>query len=231
LRFQSLASSSAGNAYVVDDGNTRLLLECGMPIKKLQKALGFSLSSVAACFVTHEHKDHCRAVKQVLDQGVPVYCSPGTAQALDDGRLCPIVPREAVTVGSFRVMAFSVFHDAAEPVGYLLQSEESGQRLLFATDTVNLQWLFTDLHQIALECNYERALLDTRTEMPEVVRQRVMRSHMEIGDLCSYLKRLDLSRVGNVYLLHLSDACSNERDFVRRVQELCPTAIVEACAR
>ena len=59
MKFEALASSSAGNAYIVSDRDTRILLECGVSHKKLQKLSGFSLSEFRACLVTHEHKVPC----------------------------------------------------------------------------------------------------------------------------------------------------------------------------
>ena len=71
MRFEALASSSAGNAYVVSDRETRILLECGISHSKLQKLSGFKLSEFAACLVTHEHKDHAK--RQRLQIGGMVY--------------------------------------------------------------------------------------------------------------------------------------------------------------
>ena len=56
MKFEALASSSSGNAYIVSDRDTRILLECGVSHKKLQKLSGFSLSEFKACLVSHEHK-------------------------------------------------------------------------------------------------------------------------------------------------------------------------------
>ena len=56
MKFESLASSSHGNAYVVSDRDTRILLECGISYKQLQKLAGFALSDFRACLVSHEHK-------------------------------------------------------------------------------------------------------------------------------------------------------------------------------
>ena len=75
LTFASLASSSKGNAYVVSDGDTTLLLECGLTFKELQKRLGYQVSGLTACLVSHEHQDHAKAAAQLLKHGVPVYMS------------------------------------------------------------------------------------------------------------------------------------------------------------
>ena len=81
--FDPLASSSHGNAYVVSDGHTSILLECGIPFRKLQKALGFRMGDIMACFVSHEHKDHAHSHLDLIKSGIPVYASNGTAEALD----------------------------------------------------------------------------------------------------------------------------------------------------
>lgn len=83
MKFQALASSSAGNAYIVSDNDTRILLECGVTHKNLQKLSGFSLSEFQACLVSHEHKDHAKAVAELISRGMEVYMSQGTAEALD----------------------------------------------------------------------------------------------------------------------------------------------------
>lgn len=77
-----LASGSRGNAYLVSDGVTPILLECGLSIKQIRQGLGFGLTEVAACLVTHEHQDHSKAIRDVLRMGVYVYASPGTIGAL-----------------------------------------------------------------------------------------------------------------------------------------------------
>ncbi len=61
MEVQVIASGSTGNAYLVDDGRSTLLLECGVRLKEIQSAANFSLHKIAACLVSHEHKDHSKA--------------------------------------------------------------------------------------------------------------------------------------------------------------------------
>ena len=138
MKLIPLASSSHGNAYLVEDGTTCLLIECGVSWKKLQKLTGFGVSGIAGCLISHEHKDHAGCYEQLIRSGVPVYASRGTAEALGCEQLEPLEDREVVTLGSFDILPFPTFHDAAEPMGFLIRSRTDGDKLVFATDTVNL---------------------------------------------------------------------------------------------
>lgn len=232
MEFKSLASSSHGNAYIVEDEQTRILLECGVSHKQLQKLAGFSLSEVRACLVSHEHKDHARCVDELLRRGMDVYMSPGTAQALENDSAKLIENMEQFNVGSLDIVPFTTFHDAAEPLGFLIKSRVDGDVLAFATDTVNLRYKFPGLNILAIEANYDRKILERCERLPEKVRHRITNSHMEIGTLCDYLRTLDLSECREIHLLHLSDAMSNEGDFMRKVLWSIPRGIdVKACEK
>lgn len=232
MRFESLASSSAGNAYIVSDRDTRILLECGVSHKQLQKLSGFALSDFRACLVTHEHKDHAKSVEELISRGMDVYMSPGTAAALETEAATLIEHMEQFNVGSLDIVPFTTFHDAAEPLGFLIKSRVDGDVLAFATDTVNLRYRFPDLNILAIEANYDKAILDRCEKLPEKVRHRITNTHMEIDTLCDYLSSLDLSACREIHLLHLSDAMSHEDKFLRKVIASVPSGIeVRSCAK
>lgn len=231
MNFIPLASSSHGNAYIVDDGASRILIECGVSFKKLQKLTGFGLSGIQGCLLSHEHGDHAKCYLELIKSGVPVYASGGTAEALECGLITPVVERKVFSVGTLDVLPFPTFHDAAEPLGYLVRSRVDGEKLMFATDTVNLGYEFSGLSLAALECNYEEDILARSTRLPPKTAHRIRNSHMELGRVCAYLRRLDLSRCRRVYLLHLSDACANEGLMVGMVEEACRGVEVVACPR
>ena len=232
MRFESLASSSHGNAYIVSDSDTRILLECGVSHKQLQKMLSFSLSDIKACLVSHEHKDHAKCVDELIRRGMAVYMSYGTAKALENDSVTLIEHMEQFSVGSLDIVPFATFHDSAEPLGFLIKSRIDGDVLAFATDTVNLRYKFPGLNILAIEANYDRTILDRCEKLPNKVRHRITNSHMEIETLCDYLRSLDLSECREIYLLHLSDAMSREWYFINKVTEAVHPGIkITACQK
>ena len=214
IQFTSFASSSKGNAYMADDGRTRILLECGIPFRELRRRLGCGIGEIDYCLISHEHKDHAKAARSVLDSGITVGTSLGTAKALDlNGYGLKILrAKQPETFGTFTVLPFDVPHDAAEPLGYLLISGED--RLLFATDCGNIRYRFPGLTEIAVECNHDAALMEN-AEGTWI--ERAKRTHMDVSRLCAYLKRTDLAKVRHIYLLHMSARYGDERAFQKRI--------------
>lgn len=232
MKFTSFASSSHGNAYSVSDGDTRILIECGIPHKKLQKLSGFSLSEFKACLVTHEHNDHAKSAVKLIESGMDVYMSLGTAEALEIEQTQIIADMEQFRVGSLDIVPFATFHDAKEPLGFLIKSRVDGDVLAFATDTVNLRYKFPGLNILAIEANYDKEILERSEKLPEKTKDRITKSHMEIDTLCDYLRGLDLSECREIHLLHLSDAMSREREFILKVKAAVPEGIkVTACEK
>ena len=217
-----LASSSHGNAYIVEDGHTRLLLECGLSFRRLQQLAGFRVSHLDAVLVSHEHKDHSRCAAELIRAGLPVYMSEGTADALEMDDAVIIADREQFSAGTMEVVPFRTFHDAAEPLGFLIHSAADGDVLAMATDTVSLAYRFPGVSILALEANYDSATLSRCERIPDKVRRRIVNSHMEIDTLCNYLRTLDLSNCREIWLLHLSDATSHELHFMHKVQRVVP---------
>lgn len=215
MEFNPIASSSAGNLYTVSSGGARLMLECGLRWRDLQKKLGHDVTSFDGCLVTHEHSDHSRSVRDLISRGVKVYTSAGTEKALDLGGQCEILrPKQRYRIGCIDVMPFSVFHDAAEPLGFLLRDKDD--LLLFATDTCSIPVLVDGVTIAAIECNHAVDLFAPDAADWE---KRARRSHMSIDSFCNYFDKLDRSRMRQIYLLHMSDRHAKEDDFVERIKK------------
>lgn len=233
MDIQILASGSSGNCYKVSDGQTSLLLECGIPIKEIQKKLCFKLSEIDACLVTHEHQDHSKATMDLLKYGIEVYMSRGTATLFnhDCYKVTIIEPLKQFRIGTFDILPFDVQHDSAEPVGYLLYSRVTKEKLLFATDTYYVKFRFKALNYIMVECNYSLDILKANIEsekLSDAFKNRLLQSHFELGNVKKFLQANDLSKVKEIYLLHLSDGNSHAERFKREIQELTGKPVIIA---
>lgn len=224
IEITPLASSSRGNAHMITDGVTPLLLDCGMPAKELRKRSGFSLTRIAGCLVSHEHKDHSRAVVDLLKAGVDVYMSPGTAAILNASghRIKEIKAREQFKVGTWTVLPFDTEHDAADPLGFLLANKD-GDKLLYATDTYYVKYRFQGLTHIMVECNYAGDILAENLEagtVPAAMRNRLLKSHFSLANVKKFLQANDLAKVQEIWLIHLSDDNSDAARFKSEIQAL-----------
>lgn len=224
IEIKTLATGSKGNCYYITDGHTPLLLEAGIRFKDIQRKLNFQTRSIKGCFITHEHKDHCAGLPEVLKSGIDCYLSPGTKEALgiQHHHLKVIENKKQFTVGTWAVLPFDVQHDVSEPFGFLLVNE-AGDKLLFATDTYYIKYKFQGLTHLMVECNYSQKILDENIlsgRTPKVLRKRLMNSHFSLENLKEFLKANDLTQLEEIWLLHLSDSNSNEKLFRKEVAEL-----------
>ncbi len=234
ITFTTLASSSRGNCFHVTNGSTPILLECGIPFKDIQRKLNFKTSELAACLVTHEHKDHSKAVTDIMKSGIDCYMSKGTADALGvtGHRIKIIKAQESFQVGKWTILPFATQHDAAEPLGFLLVNQ-AGEELLFATDTFYIKYKFKGLTHIAIECNYSIDILNANIEsglVPVAMKNRLLQSHFSLANVKEFLKANDLSRVAEIHLLHLSSDNSDADRFKREIQQLTGKAVYVAGA-
>lgn len=206
MEFRAFASGSAGNLYVAHDGVNPLMLECGLPIARIRKLLDFKLSAIRACLVSHYHGDHAQGVRGVMDAGVDVYASKETWRALDlpftHHRMEYAHPLQQFDIGGWRVLPFDLRHDAEGALGYLVE-DCGGDRLMFACDTAFVPYKFNGLTHIAIECNYSADEIRRSTVAPERV-ARVLRHHMGLERVLKFLEANDLSKVRQIWLLHLS---------------------------
>lgn len=221
IEIKPLASSSKANAYLISDGKTPLLIECGIRFAELRKACNFQLSSLAGCLLSHEHMDHAKASKDLIKAGIDIYTSQSTAKALNlsGHRLHIIRAMQQFTIGIWKILPFDTCHDAAEPFGFLLSNGK--EKILFITDTAYIKYKFNGINYLLLECNYQEAILNQNIKngsVSYVMKKRLLHSHFSLKNVVEFLKANDLSKLKEIYLLHLSDGNSNAEEVKKKVQ-------------
>lgn len=221
MKLKVLASGSKGNCYLLQSKTETLILECGISYKQILEGLNFDLKRVVGCLITHEHKDHCKAVEKLIENGIDIYSSKGTFQSIgiENHRTKVIESEKFFKVGNFTIMPFEAKHDANEPLGFLINHKEMGN-LLFLTDSYYCEYSFNNLNHILIECNYSKNILDKNIEnrvIPVSLRNRIVKSHFELENVIEFLESNDLSKMKTLMLLHLSSSNSDENLFIREI--------------
>lgn len=229
------ASSSRGNLYrvVSDSFRTQLLIECGLPIKDIRKCLGTQMNKIDGILLSHEHKDHSRAAHEFLKVGIDIYTSKGTLTAIGAEKI-PYVhsvkSQEVINVGDITILPFKTNHDAVEPLGFVLRDDKD--IVMFATDTYNMEYKLNGATKLMIECNHSYEIIDKKVAAGTLNKkqaERLVRSHFSLENLKNWLKRNDLTRLKEIYLLHLSKTNANPVQFQKEIEELTgvPTIIAD----
>ena len=223
LRFTSLASGSSGNATLVEatsrdhERPTRLLVDCGLPLRRLTAALtarGCTPADLDAVFVTHEHSDHLGGVLALQRRhGTPVWASAGTwAAAMARGGNAAVTANVAshgspIVVGALELLPFAVPHDAAEPLQLVCRAGEV--RLGIVTDLGEpndaVARALQGCDALLLECNHDRAMLE-EGPYPVWLKRRIggARGHLANEQSAALLAACRHDGLRHVVAAHLS---------------------------
>jgi phosphoribosyl 1,2-cyclic phosphodiesterase len=215
LSFRLLGSGSSGNATLVSDGDTHILVDVGLSGRETAKRLrqcGIEPDSISAIVVSHEHGDHCRGVgpfAKSLD--IPVFMTAATFASsgiiLDSRKHQRISSGECFDVCGFSVTCFSVPHDSADPLGFVI--EKSGIKIGVALDLGYLSNLVLERLKgcdgIVIESNHDVQMLKVGP-YPWALKQRVMsrRGHLSNESVAQFLQNEFDGKAAHFVLAHLS---------------------------
>lgn len=211
MKIYNFSSGSSGNCYVISHEGISLMIECGIPYKKIIENLariGMSFNDIRFCLISHFHQDHSSAYDNLKEKRVKV------------GRLT----RKYVT-NDLEVVPIDLYHGKdTSSSGYLIRIKN--EYLFFATDFSrfnNVEDLAMlrkiPLDYVMIECNWEDELIESATKDSKIKRQ--MDTHLGLSGCIDYLCALNIKTCKEIYLMHLSDKFSNEIKMQALVHEAC----------
>lgn len=219
LKFCSLASSSKGNAVLISDGKTNVLVDCGISRRRAVQTLvqaGVEPGSLDAVLVTHEHSDHISGVG-VISRGfdIPVYANEETWAAMEScvGRINSknrkiFKTGESFEINSMGVLPFETPHDAVRSVGYSVFTKN--MKLSVATDMghadENAVKNICGSDIVLLEANHDIEMLK-KGRYPASLKKRILgqRGHLSNDVSAQIAVRLLMSGTRAILLGHLSE--------------------------
>ena len=187
----SVGSSSSGNSYIITTAGSTIILDVGLPAKRIIEGLekaGRRPEDVDAVLITHEHSDHIKSVRAIGRQcpNATFYASRGTVDKtanfsyIDDERIRYIAAGEifAAENGSAELATFELNHDAAEPLGFTITAD--GEKLVVVTDcgviTDEIYEAIKDADMLVLESNHDENML-MYGEYPYYLKVRIKSDH------------------------------------------------------
>ncbi len=242
MTVTTLASGSSGNCVLVEQGSTRLLVDCGISCKRIKCALadlGLRPDDLSAILITHEHTDHIAGLATLFKHyQLPVYCSRGTGRQLCyriaflEEVLVSFVPGEGFAIGEISVGSFATPHDAAESVGYTFTAQ--GRKAALVTDlgavTDVVEHAVAGSHLLIAEANHDPDWV-REGPYPYSLKQRVLgpQGHLSNWDCAGLCARCGAETVVLAHLSAENNSPSRALETVREV--LGGTVTVEVAPR
>lgn len=220
-----LASGSSGNATFISAGGARLLVDAGLSLRELTRRLsiiGEDPARLDGVLVTHEHSDHVAGLPALVKKtGVSVYATHLTAPAIAwrdvPARVETFQAGCRFTIGGLEVTSFTVPHDAADPVAFVLCAGAVRAALVtdlgYIPESVKYHLRGADL--VVLESNHDLEMLKVGS-YPWAVKQRVMgrRGHLSNDAVFDFIREELDPATRTLVLAHLSEN-NNHPELVR----------------
>lgn len=213
-----LFSSSKGNSYYLSGNGNAILVDAGRNAKQIENALfqnDLSMNDVGAILVTHEHIDHCSAIKVLAKRyALTVYGTKGTLEALFeqdkiDSKTKTEVIEDEVAIGDFSVKRVDTSHDARESCGYFITTPDM-RKCSFVTDTGFLMQSAKEALKMSnaavIESNHDIEMLKCGP-YPYILKKRILSStgHLSNVDCAVELPKLVNAGLTRIILAHLSE--------------------------
>lgn len=221
-----LGSGSSGNSAVLRSAGTTVMIDAGLGPRKTVarlQAADIDPASIEAIFLTHEHGDHAGGLPGMLNKlQCPVYATRLTADEVrsQDPRNEAATWRifssgSTFSVGALEITAFSVPHDAADPVGFTIRAPEVSLAVITDLGHVNNSVVHhvTGVNCLFIEANHDEDLLQRDTKRPFSIKQRIRSPHGHLSNksAAELASRAATTALRQVVLGHLSRDC-NEPD-------------------
>ena len=223
MKVATIASGSRGNSVLIDNGETRILVDAGISAARMARRLErleIDPESIDAVVITHEHRDHTSGVGVAGRRwGWPIYMTEATrgrcaALLTGDEEVRAYSGYRPLRIGSLEVLPFLTCHDAADPIAVTVRDVESGHRVGVATDlgraTTAVRHALAGCHLLILEANHDELML-REGPYPWSVKQRIGGSRGHLSNRLAAELAVDLlhTELAAVLLAHLSQECND----------------------
>lgn len=218
IKFCSLSSGSSGNCQYVETDRIKILIDSGFSGKRIESLLSsidVNPNEINYILVTHEHIDHVKGVGVLSRKyDIPILANEKTWISME--RLIGNVKDKNIRVfqsdkdfelGDLGIYPFKIFHDAAEPVGYVFYHKRTKISIMTDTGWVNdnMKSTIRGSSLYLIESNHDIQMLKDGS-YPWYLKQRILstKGHLSNIDAAKTLIEVLIGNGEIVLLGHLS---------------------------
>ena len=209
--FKILASGSKGNATLIYNNNTLILIDMGVSLTTLKNGLKFidkTLEDIDACLFTHDHSDHISGIRFL--KNLKTYALENTIPTIHNS----VNLYETFYINTFEITPVKTYHDAKDSCGYIIYDLINDQKLVYITDTGFIDEktirLCKDPTYLILESNHDLSMLMNSTR-PEILKRRIrgQLGHLNNEDSAFYACDMLGKHTKEIVLAHISEECNS----------------------
>ena len=217
MNICTFASGSSGNCSLVSSGDTYILVDAGISLRRIKNSLasiGLEPGQLSGVLITHEHSDHISALKMISKYfQLPIFAPCGTAEGLSLSApevmqyVTSFTAGDSFAIGSLLVKSFPTPHDTRESVGYRITDGEKS--VSFITDLGFVPQCVYDAvvgsDTVVLESNHDLQMLKNG-RYPSYLKRRISaeKGHLSNDECARLAAALVRHGTKRIILAHLS---------------------------
>lgn len=220
-----IGSGSKGNSCFIGEKDTRILIDCGLSFKRVKEEIG--ISPLDGIFITHEHSDHISQLKMIQKNYLgEVFITEKTYNNLPlKDKDVPhdfLHSKETVHLNNLDIMPIPIFHDAKDPIGFIITS--ANEKIVYITDTgyvhSSLFPLLKNADAYILESNHDPEVL-MNSARPFELKRRILgdRGHLCNSDSACLLTSLIGDKTKVILHAHISQECNLEELIISTMKD------------
>lgn len=210
LKMHVIASGSKGNAAVIYNENTHILVDLGITKKRLVeglKEINLTIKDIDALLITHNHSDHIKNIK-FIDKSKH-YSLKGVTE-VDENHNFQLF--QEFKIKDISILPLKTSHDTERSCGFLFKYLD--EELVYLTDTgiipLDTYRLIKNKDYYFIESNHDIGML-LRSNRTITLINRILsyKGHLSNEQCAYYLMDLIGSRTKKVILAHISEDCNS----------------------
>lgn len=234
----SLASSSTGNACLVDSVNdtehTQVLIDAGISWKQVTTLSTIELTDLKGIIVSHEHLDHLKGAgvggrRTDATLYLPEESFEKRADMLTKCDIEYIQGGDSLDIGNLTIDVFSTRHDSRDSVGFVTTEKHTGKKFGYLTDTGSINKLIRDkligCDAYLLEADYDETLLDEYEDYDIILKDRIRSPWGHLGNDQTFefiQNHLDLDSINWILFGHISARTNSADIIINKAKEMFP---------